>query len=223
MFKTIEEFPNYKINEFGDVMNSKGKILKKQVNVDGYFVVNLYKDVKGKSFHRRCARMLALTHMKDTYQEGFLINHKDLNKQNDTLSNLEWVSSLDNLLHSIENQPAVHNSGSVYTEDFIREICSLIQDGVRNKEILESMDITKDALLHIRCGNAWGWVSKDYKMTPSRKGISESTAKWCCYKLKEGLSYKEIIEQSTSKNLTISILKSIKSKKSWTRISKHIL
>lgn len=222
MLKQIEEFPDYSITEDGRVFkNDTGQERKRQTNIDGYWVVNLTKD--GKNYHRRCARMVGLTYLQETYKKGFVINHKDFDRKNDHASNLEWVSIGDNNRHSVDGQPHLHTRGSEYSEEFIRNVCSMIQNGVRNVDIRKQTGISKDALLTIRCGASWVWVSKDYNMTPSRRGVSENTVKWACYKIKEGLPYKQILEQSACKNLTVNILKHIKSGKSWSHVSKHIL
>lgn len=165
--RVIEEFPNYTIDESGNIFNSKGHPIKSQLNIDGYRVVNLYKN--GKYYHRRCARMVGLSYLQDTYEEGLVINHKDFDRTNDHVSNLEWVTSLENNLHSIEGQPHKHLRGSNYDEQFIRKVCEMIQDGKNNEYIRKHTNITKDALLHLRCGASWTWISKDYKMTPSNR------------------------------------------------------
>ncbi|AHK11265.1 homing endonuclease HNH [Shewanella sp. phage 1/4] len=165
--KAIEEFPNYFIDESGNVFNSRGVPIKSQLNIDGYRVVNLYSNKK--YYHRRCARMVGLTHLKDTYEEGYVINHKDFDRTNDQISNLEWITSLENNLHSIEGQPHLHTRGSKYDEDFIRGVCQMIQDNKNNKYIMEQTKVTKDTLLHLRCGATWTWISKDYILTPSKR------------------------------------------------------
>lgn len=219
--RIIEEFPNYFVSNKGTVYKEDGKPLKRKLNQDGYSVVNLTKD--GKTYHRRCARLVGFAFHKDTYFEGAVINHKDFDRTNDTPENLEWVTIAENNEHSIKGNPHLHTRGSKYTESLIRQVCEQIHNGVRNCDILRNFDITKDALLKIRCQQAWTWISKDYNMTPSRRGISESTAKWVCYKLKEGLNYDQILQLSSCKYLSKDILKKIKNKKSWTKVSKHIL
>lgn len=222
--KVIEEFPRYTITCDGRVFNSTGKELKRQKNIDGYNVVNLYKSDGNKNgYHRRCARLVGLMWKSDTYFEDAVIDHIDMDIDNDHMDNLEWVTIDENNKRSVKLQPSIHRKPSEYSEAMIREICILIQDGVRNCDILKKYEITKDTLLHIRCGNSWSWVSKDYKMTPSRKGVSEATAEWVCHMLVAGHDYNYILEKSTCKYLSRDILKKIKNKKSWTKVSKHIL
>lgn len=225
MLKVIEEFPNYSIDLKGNVYNNTtGKRVKAQINIDGYRVVNLYKEgVGSKTYHRRCARLVGLTHLKNSYFKGAVINHKDLNKTNDSVDNLEWVTTRDNNIHSIQNQPLKHTRGSSYTEGFIREVCSMIEDGVRNKDIIDRTGVTFDALTKIRSGASWSWISKDYVLTPSRRGVSENTVKWVCHRLLEGESVEEILKKSECKNLTKGIIKRIKSKKTWKKITEVLL
>ena len=143
MLKVIEEFPNYKIDEHGNVFNSDGKRMKPQINKDGYRILILSEN--GKAYCRRCGRLVGLTFLKNTYRKGLVINHKDFDRTNDHISNLEWVTTLQNNLHSIEGNPSAHLSGSEYDEEFMRKVCELIQDNVRNSEIIKITGITKDA------------------------------------------------------------------------------
>ena len=92
------DFPNYSISEDGIVMNSKGRIIKGEISNRGYRRVSLSNnDVKNKkmSVHR----LVAETYIPNphNYPE---VNHKNENKLDNRVSNLEWCSTLDNLNHS---------------------------------------------------------------------------------------------------------------------------
>lgn len=58
--------------------------------------VNLYKDGKAKEF--LVARLVALTFFGNP-PEGFTVNHKDGNRMNNNVENLEWLSLADNIRH----------------------------------------------------------------------------------------------------------------------------
>lgn len=88
MYKTIEEFPNYEINEMGEVRNKKrGNILKWNIKKTGYAQVRLSKD--GKQYARLVHRLLLMTHKPVENMDELQVNHIDENKLNNTLDNLE--------------------------------------------------------------------------------------------------------------------------------------
>ena len=98
MWKTIEEFDGrYAINEQGTIINIKTKRTKSiWEDKDGYNVVTL--TYKGKGHTRRIARLLAIAFIPNPFNLPE-VNHIDEDKSNDSLTNLEWVSRLDNMRH----------------------------------------------------------------------------------------------------------------------------
>lgn len=96
MWKIIEEFKNYEINEKGQVRNIKSlKILSQSLSTKGYYQIN----IANKS--RRTHRLLAIAFIENPFSLE-TVNHKDGNKLNNSLENLEWVSRGDNVKHSRE-------------------------------------------------------------------------------------------------------------------------
>lgn len=76
--------------------NLKGKILKESDNGKGYKLVFLSKNRKRKNkyVHRLVAE--AFIPNPDNLKE---VNHKDLDKSNNCVRNLEWISNIDNKRH----------------------------------------------------------------------------------------------------------------------------
>lgn len=218
--KVIEEFPNYKISSCGKVFGRNGKQLKLQVNKDGYRTVNLSKE--GKGYHRRLARLLAQTFIPNPKRLP-VVNHKDHNRQNDTLTNLEWVTFQENNQKSVELFPEKWKHKSGINADTVHLICKYIEEGYRNKDIVEKLDVNIDTVKHIRNGSSWSEISCKYKLQGSRKTISETTARWVCHKIKEGLSNYQILEQSMCKSLNRNIIKKIRYKQAWVHISDDIV
>lgn len=113
-FVTIEGFPNYSVSNRGKVMtyqNDKdGKLLKPQKDAQGYLHVRLYDGTADRGVYasgyakpklEKVHRLVSLHFLtkpdKDNYYE---VNHKDGNKQNNDVTNLEWVTRQENIQHS---------------------------------------------------------------------------------------------------------------------------
>lgn len=79
----------YQVSNFGNVRNKKFKILKPRKNKNGYFQVNLSKNNKHKNYYVH--RLVAIMFLKNEYDYP-CINHKDENKLNNNINNLEWCS-----------------------------------------------------------------------------------------------------------------------------------
>lgn len=95
--KEIKNFPNYKIRKDGVIYSIRfKKILKQQINSDGYKVISLANNNKKGTFlvHR-----LVAEHFINKVDNKNLVNHKDGDKLNCDVSNLEWVNNSENVIH----------------------------------------------------------------------------------------------------------------------------
>lgn len=91
----IKDYENYEVTTTGEVINTKtGKVLKGQKDKDGYLKVQLCKNGKVKIFliHRLVAQ--AFIPNPDNLP---CVNHKDENKTNNTVENLEWCTHKYNI------------------------------------------------------------------------------------------------------------------------------
>lgn len=77
----------------------RGKLLKKQVQRNGYEVVNLYKQMKMSK--KLVHRLVATEFIENKNGYGY-INHKDNNKRNNNVSNLEFCSQKDNIKYAYD-------------------------------------------------------------------------------------------------------------------------
>ena len=96
-FVKIEGFENYEVSNLGKVRNIKsGIMLKPWITKDGYLRHCLYKHNKRKNLllHRIIA-----TAFIDNPGKKPQINHIDENKLNNDLSNLEWCTEKENIIH----------------------------------------------------------------------------------------------------------------------------
>ena len=109
MWKPIIDWEDlYSVNENGEVKNNKtNKLITGDINSCGYYRVCLYdkkNNRKKKYFRHRLVAMHFLPN-KDNLPE---VNHKDGDKSNNSVKNLEWISRVDNERHSrkyLKNKP----------------------------------------------------------------------------------------------------------------------
>ena len=82
----------------GRVQRLHGMLLKHTKQADGYYTVGLY-DINHKVKTKTIHRLVAIHFLANPcdYPE---VNHIDGNKANDAVTNLEWVTELQNIRHA---------------------------------------------------------------------------------------------------------------------------
>lgn len=94
---------DYLITETGQIINKiSNRILKPQPNNKGYLRVTIGGE---KYFVHKLVAEKYISNIENKEQ----VNHKDGNKLNNCVDNLEWVSNLENRYHAIKNK--LHLSG----------------------------------------------------------------------------------------------------------------
>ena len=91
----------YIVDSDGYVLSKKfGTPLKYSVNSKGYAIINIMINGKrkGLSVHTAVAR----TFLSNQYNKNLEINHKDGNKLNNNINNLEFVTPSQNMQHSVD-------------------------------------------------------------------------------------------------------------------------
>lgn len=93
----IPEFPNYSISKDGVVMGDKVKA--QSMGKNGYLYVTLYANTMSKKLYVH--RLLATAYLPNPENKR-TVNHKDGNKTNNVLSNLEWSTDAENIQHAYD-------------------------------------------------------------------------------------------------------------------------
>lgn len=104
IFKDIQGYEGYQISNLGNVKSlkfGKERILKPAKNHKGYLYVVLSKQGKGKSYliHRLVTKAF-IPNPQNLPQ----VNHKDENKNNNIVDNLEWCTNEYNHNYGTRNQ-----------------------------------------------------------------------------------------------------------------------
>ena len=99
-WKQINDYDNYEISSLGNVRNSKtGRVLKLTCK-GGYVFTGLSKNSNGKTIPVH--RLVALAFI-DNPENKPQVNHKDKNRSNNIVSNLEWSTASENNIHKSAN------------------------------------------------------------------------------------------------------------------------
>lgn len=103
-WKDVVGYPGYQVSNLGRVKSlvkayrRTDKILKPSPNSVGYMLVQLYpKPRQRKSF--LVHRLVMVTFQPNPVMEELDVNHKDLDINNNQISNLEWVMDKQNSEH----------------------------------------------------------------------------------------------------------------------------
>lgn len=123
----IKGFNGYYISEDGRIFSSrKSNTLNEMIlkeDKDGYLEVGLYAD--GKRFFRRVHRLVAQTYLinSNNYPQ---VNHIDGNVKNNHISNLEWCTCQENMIHSfrvLKRNPSITTNKKVsLTHKYTQEV-----------------------------------------------------------------------------------------------------
>jgi len=99
--KIVIGFKNYRIYDNGTIYSYyKNKFIIPGCDNGGYLKVYLYKNKKrfNLSLHRLVAK-----HFLKNYSNKLEVNHKDFNKKNNSINNLEMMTSKENWKHAQYN------------------------------------------------------------------------------------------------------------------------
>ena len=101
-YKVIPEYPRYSISNKGNVINNKtGRAISQRMTTNGYMRFNVrkgdvpYEKPRVLMTHRVVADLFLPKVEGKTY-----VNHKDANKTNNDVNNLEWCTAQENSQHA---------------------------------------------------------------------------------------------------------------------------
>ena|ERR1700689_1525336 len=161
-WKPIPEFSgHYEASDQGQIRRILGKIRKLRAKREGYLYVNLC--VHGKIQTRYVHRLVATTFIPNPENKPE-VNHKDGNKQNNAVTNLEWATISEQAIHAFEKGLRVSSKGSKQgmsklKEADIPEIFYLSRSGLSQPEIARNFGVSRSLI-------GWVLLRKGWKHVP---------------------------------------------------------
>lgn len=158
-----------KSHYFHGRLRSNPKILKPGLS-HGYWSVVFC--INGKRRTAFIHRLIAENFMPNPLKRK-VINHKDGNRGNNDLNNLEWCTHQHNSQHWVDSLSTTYkNPNSKFSEDDIRSIIAMRFSNKRTaKDIANEMNVTEAAIINICAGRRY---KKEYsKIMAHDYGINE--------------------------------------------------
>lgn len=213
--------PNHCVTKDGKVYSVKsGRFLTSHSNAKGYLRISLWDGQKLLPFtiHRLVA--YAYLNLDPTSGQSSEVNHIDGNKENNCVSNLEICTTQENIAHSVSE--GLRDSQKMYSDDEIHTVCKYLEDGFRNKDIVEITGVHPSKVSMIKNGLAYQYISCEYDIcaTKAANRISIDKIVDICDRLSKNES-----PRSISRNIGVSYptVRYIKRRETHTQISKNFI
>lgn len=207
--KINDDLLDYEVSTLGEVRDlyTKEKLKissksSKKKRENSYLSVTLIVNPNGEkkkfSVHRLVA--IAFLPIRKKYRDMGLchndleVNHKDLHKWHNVVTNLEWVTKEENIKHAKDHGAFLSmtgdNSPNARISNLIAaEICERLSRGEGNQSIASELNITVDIVAKIKYKQSWKHISEDYyfptqiRNTKIRKPVSDDVISGICYLL----------------------------------------
>jgi predicted XRE-type DNA-binding protein len=165
IWKDIEGYEGlYQVSNRGNVkaLNkwSKGALKDLTLFKNSYHKVNLYKNNKQKTFY---VHQLVGKAFIDNPNNRKAINHIDCNRINNNVSNLEWVTPLENTTHAIKNNlfnnKGENHTSSKLTESQVLEIDQLLKNkNFSQADIARKFNVSHSLISFINTRKRWTFL-----------------------------------------------------------------
>ena len=210
---------NYLINKHGDVFSVRSGLTMKPFMMGRYLGVNL----SGKK--RYIHRLVAEQFIGDV--DGMTVNHKDLNKKNNRVENLEIVTQAENNAHARANLPKfkvrpelIKKGEDVKTaklsEGDVVDIAQRIRNGESITALAEEYGVCFQNISMIKRGKTWAHLTGGEIVVDGRKciqgkgnpsSITEEKAMEVMIMLRSGMRNKDVIAKSGVSGSTVVAIK----------------
>lgn len=168
------------INPYMYYITSSGRVISNYNNhaiyrkngryTNGYQKINLTL-ADGREKTESIHRLVAMAFKPCPGMHNLEVNHIDGNKDNNHISNLEWVTHFDNMQHAFNtelvNNTGENNPNAVLTNEQVHSICRMLEQNMTYDNILISLGLpitiqNRSILASIKSGSRWAFISNGY-------------------------------------------------------------
>jgi hypothetical protein len=127
---SIEREFNYPLrNGQNQIRKSVGKLLNQLLTPGGYLRIQISIDGFKRKYY---SHVLIARAFLNSIEGKEVVNHKDLNKTNNNIDNLEWVNSRENSIHYFQQNTKTGRAGIHYRENRSRYNGLILHKGKRH-------------------------------------------------------------------------------------------
>lgn len=155
----------YYINRNGELFTDNGEKKMKDALKNGYVKNCLTLKDGTQRFYFRHRLVMRCFNPIDNF-EDLQVNHKDGNKLNNNVENLEWVTNQENRIHAVKLGLAAHligetNPASKLLESQVIDIINDLLNGVPYRQICKKYNCSKSTISAIKNKRNWVYLTKD--------------------------------------------------------------
>ena len=182
IYYDLNVLPYYYISNYGRLYSVRYKrIMSLYKDESGYYRVNIFLST-GNHVFTGIHKLELMSFRPIVETDLFISNHKDGDKINNYIDNLEWMTISENTRHALDtglaNYKCENNPRSYITNDDVHFICSLLEKSYSTGKILNLMGyeygIERNRMgaiiRNIRKGDTYTDISKNYNI-PGIKGV----------------------------------------------------
>lgn len=172
-YRKLREYPMYRIYNTGRIYSEHSKkFLKRFDDNSGYLQVTLF---NGNNKERKTIKvhiLVAKAFIPNPYNLPE-VNHINCNKYDNRVSNLEWISKHDNMIHASKYSYKNRESLSPLNKDEVKLIPLLLKYGFSIKLIASLYKVGHVTIRNIIQGKTWKHLNLKFPKSEFNRGIIE--------------------------------------------------
>lgn len=175
-FKRIKGFSHYRIYSNGRIYSEFINRYISPTEDSCHYLQNTLVNDKGERKTIKTHRLVAMAFLPNPNNLPD-VNHKDFNRHNNNVKNLEWCTEKYNAqytaLHNIDNNKALYMKLSPLSEEMVLLIPTLLKYGFSVKLIAKLYRVGHITIRNIITGKTWKWLKLSFSRSCFNRDIIE--------------------------------------------------